>query len=186
MSAAEPRWRWLSTREVHRGTVRIDADEVELPGGERLTYEVDRSAPYAVATLLATGGDVVLARRYRYPIDRWILDLPGGAGRLSESPESAARRAVEEELGLIADDLSPLQVFATDPGRRVAKTHLFFAPAARPGRATTGDTTAQVSVARLPLTELDRLIAEGEILDPALLIARAAAAAKGLLPPLGR
>ncbi|OZB85589.1 NUDIX hydrolase [Microbacterium sp. 13-71-7] len=185
MSAEEPRWRWLSTREVHRGRVRIDADEVELPGGARAVYEVDRSAPYTVATLVVLGDDVVLARQYRYPIDRWILDLPGGTGTSAESPEAAARRELEEELGLIADALTPLHVFAMNPGRSVGKTHLFLATAARRGHAVTDDPAEQVRSARMPLAELDRLIAEGEILDPTLLVARTMAAAKGLLPPVG-
>ncbi|MFB7843292.1 NUDIX hydrolase [Microbacterium sp. NPDC056052] len=185
MSADEPRWRWLSTREVHRGRVRIDADEVELPGGARTVHEVDRSAPFSVSTLVVLGGDVVLARQYRYPIDRWILDLPGGAGDPGEAPADAARRELEEELGLIADELTPLHVFATNPGRSVGKTHVFLATAVRRGHAATHDPAERVRSVRMPLAELDRLIAEGEILDPTLLVARTMAAAKGLLPPVG-
>jgi len=185
MSSAESRWRWLSTRELHRGRVRIDADEVELPGGVRATYEVDRSVPYAVAVLVVLGDDVVLARQYRYPIDRWILDLPGGAGAPAEAPEVAARRELEEELGLVADELVPLHAFAMNPGRSVWKTHVFLATSVRRGHAASDDPAEQVHAVRMPLTELDRLIAEGEILDPTLLVARAMAAAKGLLPPVG-
>ncbi|MGN8024996.1 NUDIX domain-containing protein [Microbacterium sp. 22242] len=185
MSGAEPRWRWLSTRQLHRGRVMLDADEVELPGGAVVAYEVDRSVPYAVATLVLLGGDVLLSRQYRYPIDRWILDLPGGGGTLSETPEAAARRELEEELGLVAHELIPLHTFASDPGRNVWSTHLFFATGVRRGHALLDDPAEQVRLARMPLAELDRLIAEGEILDPSLLIARTMAAAKGLLPPLG-
>ena len=185
MSAAEPRWRWLSTRELHRGRVRIDADEVELPGGERSTYEVDRSLPYSVATFVLLGGEVLLSRQYRYAIDRWILDLPGGAGSLSEGPETAARRELEEQFGLVAQELTPLHTFSLNPGRSVWPTHLFFTRAVRRGRPALDDAAEQVQLTRVPLAELDRLIAEGEILDPALLVARTMTAAKGLLPPLG-
>lgn len=185
MSAPEQRWRWLSTRERHRGRVRIDADEVELPGGERLTYEVDRSVPYSVAALVVLGDEVLLSRQYRYAIDRWILDLPGGGGSLTESPEDAARRELEEELGLIAEDLIPLHTFSLNPGRAVWPTHLFFSTELRRGHALLNDPAEQVRLVRMPLAELDRLIAEGEILDSALLVARMMAAAKGLLPPVG-
>jgi hypothetical protein len=37
----------------------------------------------------------------------------------------------------------------------------------------------------MPITELDERIARGEIVDPSLLIARLAGAARGLLPPAG-
>lgn len=185
MNEHEQRWRWMSTREVHRGRVRIDADDVELPQGERITYEVDRSVPYAVAILVVLGEEVVLSRQYRYPIDRWILDLPGGAGDSSEAPEAAARRELEEELGLVAGELTSLHVFAVNPGRSVWQTHLFLTTAVRRGRPLLDDPAEQVHPVRMPLAALDRLIAEGEILDPSLLIARTMAAAKGLLPPVG-
>lgn len=183
--AADPRWRWLSTREAHRGRVRIDVDDVQLPTGEHTTFEVDRSVPFTVAVLVQDGAELLLARQYRYPIDRWILDLPGGAGAFGEFPEQAARREIEEELGVVAAELIPLHTFFANPGRSVWATHLFFAPGVHAGRASAGDPSEQVRAVRIPLSELDRLIAEGEILDPALLVARTMAAAKGLLPPVG-
>lgn len=184
-SSADSRWRWISTRETHRGRVRIDVDEVQLPTGERTTFEVDRSVPFTVAILVQDGADLLLARQYRYPIDRWILDLPGGAAELGEVPEQAARRELEEELGLVASELIPLHRFFANPGRSVWATHLFFATGVREGRASAGDPSERVELARTPRVELDRLLVEGEITDPALLIARTMAAAKGLLPPVG-
>ncbi|WP_262985934.1 hypothetical protein [Microbacterium jejuense] len=37
----------------------------------------------------------------------------------------------------------------------------------------------------MTIPELDAAIARGEIVDPSLIVARACAAAQGLLPPLG-
>lgn len=181
----DPHWRWISTRETHRGRVRIDVDEVRLPTGERTTFEVDRSVPFTVATLVRDGSDLLLARQYRYPIDRWILDLPGGGGVFGEVPEQAARRELEEELGVVAAELVPLHTFFAHPGRSVWTTHLFFATGVRAGRAAADDPSERVRPVRMPLAELDRLLLAGEIRDPALLIARTMAAAKGLLPPVG-
>lgn len=47
------------------------------------------------------------------------------------------------------------------------------------------DPAEQVKLARIPLAELDELISQGTIVDPPLIVARAAAAAQGELPPLG-
>ncbi|MDQ4215351.1 NUDIX hydrolase [Microbacterium capsulatum] len=181
----EPRWHWLATRELHRGRVRIDADEVELPSGERTVFEVDRSIPFSVATLILDGEHVLVSRQYRYAIDRWILDLPGGAGRSGEAPEAAARRELAEELGLAAGELLPLHTFFPSPGRSVWATHLFLAARVRPGRAAQDDRPGRVQQVRMSLAELDGLISAGEIVDPPLLVARTMAAAKGLLPPIG-
>jgi len=60
---------------------------------------------------------VLLTRQYRYPINRWIYDLPGGAGAEDEIPAEAASCQLEEELGLIPNDLALLHTFFVNPGR---------------------------------------------------------------------
>jgi 8-oxo-dGTP pyrophosphatase MutT (NUDIX family) len=136
----EPGWQTLSRREAYVGRVRIVEHEVVLPDGTSSTYEVDESVPFAVATLVVEEAQVVLARQYRYPLDRWIFDLPGGAGHATETPEDAARRELEEELGLIATELVPLQTFFVNPGRAAWPVHLFLCVTeTRPGVADTSD-----------------------------------------------
>ncbi|WP_285042101.1 NUDIX domain-containing protein [Plantibacter sp. LMC-P-059a] len=182
----ETGWSTRSTRTVFEGRVTVVEHEVQLPDGSRLDYLVDESVPFSVASLIVDGDDVMLARQYRYPLDRWIYDLPGGGGRSEEQPIDAARRELEEELGLIVDDLRPLHTFFMNPGRAAWPTHLFISTSGlRAGRPDTSDPGEQVRLVRMPLIELDQLITDGTIVDPPLIVARAAAAARGLLPPLG-
>lgn len=47
----EKNWRFISKQPVHEGFVRLSEHQVELPQGERIVYEVDESAPFAVAVL---------------------------------------------------------------------------------------------------------------------------------------
>jgi 8-oxo-dGTP pyrophosphatase MutT (NUDIX family) len=53
-----------------------------------------------------THGDRVLLVRHTYGPRDW--DIPGGAVRRGEPPLHAARREMEEELGLLIDDWAPL------------------------------------------------------------------------------
>ena len=115
--AAEDSWRTLDSRDLYSGRVTLASRRVELPGGELIDFEVDESIPFAVAVLVIEGQSVVLARQYRYPIDRWIYDLPGGAGDAGEEPAAAAARECREELGLDPTELTPLHVFYPNPGR---------------------------------------------------------------------
>ena len=87
-----------------------------------------------MAALLIDGDDVILSRQYRYPLRRWIYDLPGGAGRVGETPVAAAMREVEEELGIIPVDLTLLHTFSTNPGRSAWMVHLFHFDVRRPTR----------------------------------------------------
>lgn len=181
----ETRWTTVGRKIVHQGRVKLVDHEILLPDGSRSQFEVDESVPFSVATLVIDGCDALLSRQYRYPLDCWIYDLPGGGGHPDEEPISAARRELEEELGLVPDDLRHLHTFFMNPGRASWPTHLFITPGGlRPGHADTSDPAEQVKLARMPLADLDELIRRGRIVDPPLMVARAIAAATGELPPL--
>ncbi|MBF4618613.1 NUDIX hydrolase [Clavibacter sp. VKM Ac-2873] len=178
-------WTTTGRTDVHRGRVVLVDHEVRLPDGSATRYEVDESVPFAVATLVIDGDHVLLTRQFRYPLGRWILDLPGGAGDAREQPVESARRELEEELGLVASEIRPLRTYAVNPGRASWLVHVFACTTpTTPGTADRSDPSEQVRLVRMPVAELDALIAAGGIVDPTLLIARAAAAEQGLLPPV--
>lgn len=181
----EPGWLTTGERVVYQGRMTVVERDVELPDGSRTRFEVDTSAPFAVAVLIVLPGDeIVLTRQYRYPIDQWIYDLPAGGGNLGESPIDAAIRECEEETGLVAGSIEPLLTFSPNPGRSSWLVHLFIATAVDEGTADLSDPAEQVRVVRMPLVELDALIRAGGIVDPTLLIARTMATARGHLPSL--
>ena len=185
-SIDDPHWTTITRATVHAGRVTLVDHTVRLPDGTVTGYEVDESVPFAVATLVIDGADVLLTRQYRYPIDRWIVDLPAGAGEQGETPIESAARELREELGLVADDLSPLHDFFPNPGRSAWAVHVFVATGVRAEHAPDdSDPAEQVRLERVPIAELDRRIGTGEIVDPTLIVARAAAAVRGILPPLG-
>lgn len=182
------RWETLGRAALYSGRVRLVEHTVVLGDGTRAGYEVDESIWFAVATLVIGGEDVILARQYRYPLDRWIYDLPGGAGTESETPEIAARPKLEDELGLTPNDLTPLHTFYVKSGPcNVARSPLrlpLWNGRGNQGHFRPRGAGSSRTHARMPLRELDDAIASGEIVDPSLIVARACAAVRGLLPPL--
>lgn len=181
----EPGWELLSKRDIYRGYVTLTEHEVMLPNGDVTHYEVDESYPCGVAVLgLTESGHIRLAREYRYPIGRWIYDLPGGGANIGEDPVDAARREYEEETGLSPVDLTHLHTFYQNPGRSSVPVHLYFCRSVVSGTPVTDDPQEVVRAVEMSLHELDDRISSGEIIDPALLISRLIAAQKGYLPPV--
>jgi len=186
-SASEQRWTVASrTDAIVTPWMRLVDHDVRLPDGSARSYLVDETVPYAAAVLVVDGDAVILTRQYRHPLGRWIHDLPGGGPFPGETPEQTARRELEEEVGLVAADLTPLCVFAPNPGRSSWLVHLFAATGdLAEGAVDLSDPAEQVRPVRMPIAELDDRIASGDIIDATLLIARGAAARAGVLPPIG-
>lgn len=176
-------WLRLSSEIVYAGRVKIARHQVQLPNGDRSDYEVDESLPFAVAVLVLAGERAILAHQYRYPLDRWILDLPGGAGELGESPEAAARRELLEELGIEVGELVFLQKFYPNPGRSSWPVFLFLGAVRSQQDSPSSDPWEEVGAKSVAFSELSQLICRGEVWDPSLLIAWQSANLKGLIRP---
>jgi 8-oxo-dGTP pyrophosphatase MutT (NUDIX family) len=76
--------------------------------GLRLYWFVRRPEVSGVKCLL-TDGERVLLVRHTYGKPGW--DLPGGAVKRGEAPETAASREMHEELGISIGDWNPLGEF---------------------------------------------------------------------------
>lgn len=92
------------------------------------------------ASVLFTDEDdrILLVHPARRPDGRWAL--PGGLVEAGESPVEAARREIQEELGLAADirttDLMAVEwLEATTPGRRARLAFVFAGPRLSPADA---------------------------------------------------
>jgi ADP-ribose pyrophosphatase len=182
VSAIEPVWARKERRLLYEGRMTIAEYSAVLPGGGETSYEVDESLEFAVAVLVQRPDDqIVLTRQFRFPLDRWIYDLPGGGGKPGETPQDAARRECQEETGLIAHGLTHLHSFYSNPGRTGWPTHLYFCSGTSQGVADDSDPSESVRIAPMSVKEIDELILDGSIVDPALLIGRFVAAAHGLI-----
>ena len=74
--------------------------DIELPNHVRFTQYVFRMRRAVVTAVLDDAGErVLMMRRHRFIVDRWVWELPGGYVDDGEEPAAAAAREVEEETG---------------------------------------------------------------------------------------
>ena len=159
---------------MHRGRyMEFRVDTVERADGSRGTRDVVRH-PGAVAVLaLDAGGRLLLVRQWRVPAGRALLEIPAGTldvdGGLTEDPDLAARRELEEETGHRAVTWRKLATFWTAPGFASELMHLYLATgldgvADGDGRLTP-DEDERLELRRLNIDEALGLVDAGEISD---------------------
>ena len=96
----------LTSTEIYDGhVVHLFKDYVSLPNGKPATREVIRHIGAVGIVPMTDDGKVVVERQFRYPLNEVITEIP--AGKLDSKSEdrlAAAKRELEEETGLLADE----------------------------------------------------------------------------------
>jgi 8-oxo-dGTP pyrophosphatase MutT (NUDIX family) len=149
--------------------IRLSTADVELPDGTQFTQYVIRM-PRTVATVVLDDKDrVLLIRRHRFIIDRWVWELPGGYV-LGEDGAAAAAREVEEETGWrLTGPVEFVLTYQPIIGSGDCPQDVYLAHgAARSG--TEPDLNETEQVAWLPVTEIPAMVAAGEIVGAATII----------------
>jgi ADP-ribose pyrophosphatase len=159
-------WRTLGRNYLYKNPwCAFRVDEVELPGGARIEYGVLEGGGFAAVVPVTDGGDVVLVRQWRQPLETFTLELPSGGVDLGEEPERAARRELFEETGYRAQTLEHLTSVHTSTGRSTEVCHLFRCEAVRDERGPLPEPTEFIRVVELPFGEALRMASDGAIVD---------------------
>ncbi len=150
---------------IHHGkVVDLEVDTVRLPSGRNAIREVVKHPGGVVAVPVLEDGRLVLVRQFRYPLKKYILELPAGKFDSGQSPEDTMRRELEEETGYQAEFLKYEFSFHTSPGFCNEIIYLFKASGLRQAaqRLEEGE---HITVESYTLSQCVEMIRSGEIAD---------------------
>jgi ADP-ribose pyrophosphatase len=145
---------WFSVRQ----------DDIRLPGGEHITYNVLEHAGWALVVPVRADGLVVMERVYRWTVDDWLLECPSG-GLDGQAPETAARRELEEETGYRAGGLEHLGHFVASDGYSNERYDAYLARDVTPDGVVEREPTEEIELELHPMSELRELALRGGIRD---------------------
>jgi 8-oxo-dGTP pyrophosphatase MutT (NUDIX family) len=160
------RWTVHGERSIYDSEwMRLVLVDVEIPGVERFDHHVVRYPQPASGTVVGDPGrGVLLLWRHRFITDTWGWEVPAGRIESGETPEQAAARETVEETGWRPGRLTRLGSYAPSNGSSDQIFHVFVAEGAdRVGEPT--DIGESERIAWVPVDEVRRLIAAGEITD---------------------
>lgn len=91
---------------------------------------LERGDSVAVLVFNQTTQKLILINQFRYPTykngDGWIIETIAGMIDKEESAEAAAKREVEEEVGLNINSMEFISTFYLSPGGSSERIHLYF------------------------------------------------------------
>ena len=149
---------------------RFSIAQVELPDGVHFEQYVLRLPKAAVVVVLNDHDEVLMMRRHRWIIDRWVWEMPGGYVNDHEQDAAvSAAREVEEETGWRPRTMKFLCSFQPMVGTADAENLLYLARGADDTGAAPDVNEAQ-EIRWIPLDEAVELISRGEIVGAASVV----------------
>jgi len=155
----------LSSRLVYEGrAVKLRIDTVKTPDGRETTREVVEHSDCVAIIALDADGKVLLVEQFRKPVEKELLEIPAGGIDPDEDPVTTVCREMREETGYLPRKVERLGGFYSAPGYCTEYLYLYLATDLTPSPLHAEDTD-NISLVRVPVTQIPSLIASGSICD---------------------
>lgn len=150
--------------------VHLCREGVDMPDGRTVDFEVVRHAPATAILAIDDQDRVIFVHQFRHAIGGQIWEVPAGIMEDGEEPLICAQRELREETGFSAVEWTSLGRMYTAPGFCDEIIHLFLARGLSPG-AQELDHNEHLEPHAIPLDQVRRMVASGEIDDSKSIVA---------------
>ena len=155
----------LKTEQIFEGrAVKLRVDTVEKTSGARTTREIVEHSDCIAVVVVDEEKRILLVRQFRKPVEEELLEIPAGGIEPGETPDQAACRELQEEIGFRPNTLEDLGGFYAAPGYCTEYLHLYLATNLIPS-ALEAEDTHEIELVRIPIDEIPSLINSGDIRD---------------------
>lgn len=121
-------WKRLASETVYKNKwYSVRRDSVITPDGKPGEYNVIEALDGAFVIAIDDAERIQFIRKYRYATDVYSLEIPAGGINVAEEPLDAAKRELQEELGLVAQDWKMLGKFQAENAYINNFAHVFIA-----------------------------------------------------------
>jgi ADP-ribose pyrophosphatase len=144
------------------GWINVREDQVIRPSGNRGVFGVVTMREGVTVLPITDNDEVFLAQEYKYAIGGQSVEIMSGGIEDGEKPLAAAKRELEEELGLAADRWQYLGY--VDPFTTVvnSRNHMFLARGLMQSGAL-NDPDEMISTRLVPREKAIQMVMNGEI-----------------------
>lgn len=159
-------WKTKTSSVVYENPwIKVSHEEVITPKGTDGIYGVVHFKNMAIGVVpIDAEGNTWLVKQSRYTLNQYTWEIPEGGCPEGESPLAAAKRELEEEVGVTASQWEELMVLHTSNSVTDEFCTVFIARYLAPGVQHL-EATEDIEVKKLPLAEAIAMVKRGEITD---------------------
>ncbi|WP_148683605.1 NUDIX hydrolase [Fervidicoccus fontis] len=160
----------ISKEELIYSGIRINVKKrkyiYENSEFEKEIVEFGKSA----AVLPINDDRIVLIEQFRYPINKWIIEIPAGRVEKGEDPRNAALRELKEETGYTARNIEEVASFFVSPGYSDELMYLYIAEDLKKSEQSL-EKGELIRLKELSIKEVKEMLKKREITDGKTLLA---------------
>jgi ADP-ribose pyrophosphatase len=152
------------SRKLYSGNITVRSDKYYL--GDKVVEKEIVEHPDSVGIIaLDNKRNIVLVEQFRIATKNSLIEIPAGKIEKGETPEDAARREMNEEIGY-SGKLTPLFQCYLAPGYDTEKMYFFIASNLKISKKRlTQDEDEEIKVKRIKLSSALEKCISGKIID---------------------
>lgn len=155
----------LDSEPIFTGHIfSVERVKLTLPDGRARKYEMINIQNAVTILPYDQDGNVYFVRQFRIGANKCLLELPAGKIEDGEEALTCAAREIREETGMAAGKIQPLGKFYVSPGYSTEYMHTFLATGLY-AAPLSPDADEFINLVKIPLVEVKRMIAAGELED---------------------
>jgi ADP-ribose pyrophosphatase len=156
----------LEHNRIYEGrVVNLYKDKIRYDEGQIEYREIVEHYGGSVILAMPDESSLILIKQYRYPIGKFVYELPAGKLNLNEDPLECAKRELKEETGYSAGDWKKIISFYTSPGYSSELLHIYLAKNLTAGEQALELGEKHIQVLTMSIEEAVQKIESEEIND---------------------
>lgn len=141
-------------------------DRCETPQGKIVEeYYVVEMGLTVTALGITEQNEAILIKQYRHPIEKTLLEIPGGFANENEDPQKAIEREFLEETGYAFNSFEYVGEVSANPGVLSNYTKLYLATGGKKITNQVLDHNEEIEIVLVPLSDLKEMLYKNKIVQ---------------------
>lgn len=166
MNGTDKPWTVLAERPIYDNPwISLTEYDVLNPAGKPGLYGKVHFKNKAIGIIpIDSEGNTYLVGQTRFVLSSFSWEIPAGGGPMNDDPLASAKRELQEETGLSADNWRPILEMHLSNSVCDEHGYLFLATGLHQGQSDLED-TEDIRVRKLPFHEAYEMVVDGRITD---------------------